>query len=477
MKNWIHYPPRLVPLLSLAAFTGCSSGLLDVGPEYQSPSIEAPASFQNSDELAGAQELSPRWWDLFGDPSLSYLIETALAHNQDLAAAAHRVEQARALAGQARADLFPQLAIEAQAGRQQSLQTGYQAGEYVRIPGMLSYEIDLWGGVRRGASAANATADSAQRNYEAARLSLSAQVAETVYLLRAARIEEGIVSATVDTRREARDVIAAQHQLGSAAELDLVRAETELAIAEAERAAVARQRSQLTNALAILVGEAAPTFSLEILGSTLPTPPAVPGGMPAEVLQQRPDLAAAERALAAAADRIGVARAAFYPGIRLTASGGWESDDLDAVFSGSRQIWAIGPQVYLPLFQGGRNRARLAGANAAFEEQQALFRQTVLIALAEVQDALTAGRLLSDQAAANDRATVAARRAAALSRTRYDAGYVGYLEVVDSERIALAAERTQAQLQAQRLAASIQLIKALGGGWRPTKADPTLARH
>lgn len=468
MHHSIPLAAFLCGLLTLM-LSGCASPF-DVGPDYQSPSLDAPPAFRGADPTDSDVALSRRWWKLFDDPVLDELIEQALAHNQDLQAAAYRVDQARALAGEARAELFPRLAVEAEGGRHQNPQTAYQPSEYVSLHGLLSYELDLWGSVKRGASAARSEAEAAQNRFDAARLSLSAQVAETVYLLRASRIEQGIVADSIEARRETRDVIAAQYTLGTATDLDLSRAETELALAEAELVAVARRSARLGNALALLCGRPAPTFPLESVGTGLPSPPVVPDALPASVLRHRPDVAAAEDMLAAAADRIGVARAAFYPSVRLTATGGWESDDFDSVLSDGTRIWSIGPQIYLPIFQGNRNRGRLAHSVATYKEREAVFRQTVLVALREVQDALTASQLLQDQESANDRATAAAHRTAALSRARYNAGLVGYLEVVDGERVALAAERTQTRLLVRRIAATIHLIKALGGGWNESSA-------
>jgi multidrug efflux system outer membrane protein len=242
--------------------------------------------------------------------------------------------------------------------------------------------------------------------------------------------------------------------------------------------------------LAVLLGRAAPEFEISNFApqnrdewrassadasraastpqrekSEITAPPAIPAGLPAELLERRPDVAAAESALAAANARIGVAKAAFFPAISLTGSFGQASGDIDRLFKSDSRLWSIGPSLYLPIFQGGRNRANLARSRAAFDENVALFRQRVLVAFREVQDALTATQLLADQAAAQDRAVAAARRAGDLAQTRYDAGYVNYFEVIDAQRTVLTAERASAQLSAQRLVNSIGLIKALGGGW------------
>ncbi|HVU25619.1 MAG TPA: efflux transporter outer membrane subunit, partial [Opitutus sp.] len=241
---------------------------------------------------------------------------------------------------------------------------------------------------------------------------------------------------------------------------------TELATTEADAAALANRRAAVQNALAILVGVAAPGFSVDASDTPLASPPAVPAGLPADLLERRPDIAAAERSLAAANARIGVAKAAFFPAISLTGSAGFASGDIDRLFDSDSRIWSIGPRLYLPIFQGGRNRANLDRSRGAFDEAVAVYRQRVLVAFREVQDALTATQLLGEQSAAQDRAVASAQRAAGLAEIRYKAGYVSYLEVIDAQRTALATERTAAQLAAVRLNASVALVRSLGGGWQ-----------
>ena len=256
-----------------------------------------------------------------------------------------------------------------------------------------------------------------------------------------------------------------RRQIGAAGDVDVARAETELASAEAESSALAIRRSALQNALAVLAGAPAPTFGLSTTVDQPSALPVVPAGLPSTLLERRPDVAAAERALAAAQERIGVAKAAFFPAISLTGAAGFASGDIDRLFQADSRVWSIGPSLYLPIFQGGRNRANLERSRAAHDEAVAGFRQRVLVAFREVQDALTAAALLETQTRAQDRAVVAARRAASLAQTRYDGGLVSYFEVIDAQRTLLAAERAAAQLAAQNLNTRVALIKALGGGW------------
>lgn len=409
---------------------------------------------------------------VFADPTLDALITQALTNNADLAAAAARVDQARALAGAARADFFPQVGIDASATRQRNLDNNYRASDHASLPGVATWELDLWGRIRKGTTAARADAGAAAATLDVARVSLAAEVAQTHYTLLATALEQAAVERGVTTRRDARRIIADRAEIGTSSPLDLARADTELANAEADFAAISQRAATLQNALAVLLGsesaiDAAPNLAL-------PAPPATPSDLPSDLLQRRPDLAAAQLAMDAASARIGVARAAFFPTIALTGSAGWESADFSDLVSGDTRVWSFGPKLYLPLFQGGRNRANLTRAQAAFAEQSARYRQAVLLAFRDVRDALAATRFLAEQTAATERAATAARRAADLSRIRYDAGAVSYLEVVESERSALEAERAVARLRGQRLVASASLIRALGGGWENPDAPDAI---
>jgi multidrug efflux system outer membrane protein len=296
-------------------------------------------------------------------------------------------------------------------------------------------------------------------------------VAQTYLTLRATDRQRAVVRRSLALRREARELIRSRVRAGTAPELDEARVETEVASAEAELARLDRSRHSLEMALAILTGTPAPEFHL---AETAPAPaptPVIPAGLPSELLERRPDVAAAERRLAAANARIGVARAAFFPVLRLTGSAGFVSAELDSLFQWDSRVWTLGPSVSLPLFTGGRNRANLSRARAEFEAAVADYRQRVLVAFGEVQDALTALKFLAGEAAAMDRMQNAAQRVADLARARYDAGIVSYLEVIEAQRTLLDTQLAVARLDGQQQVLVVQLIKALGGGWdRPTAA-------
>jgi multidrug efflux system outer membrane protein len=470
------------PLSRLTLLAALSTPALyafpSVGPDYKQPETASPEFYRDTSSATTATPstaIPADWWLLFNDPALNQLETTALAANQDLRAALARVEQARALSGIARSSYLPSLALNPSATHDNNTRSvdnkvPVQRTTTYRLPLDLTWELDLFGRVRRLNETTRAELAASGATYEAARLALTAEVASTHFTLRALDEELRVVTATIALRRDALALVQARYKSGSAGDLDVARAETELATTEADVTALTLRRSTTQNALAVLLGQPAPAFTtaasptsaLSIRNSTLPP---IPAGLPSELLTRRPDIAAAERTLAAANARIGLAKAAFFPALSLTGNFGYASADIDDLFKNNSKLWSIGPSLYLPLFQGGRNRANLARSRAAYEETLATYRQRVLIAFREVQDALTASQLLAQQAEAQSRAVASARRGSDLSQKRYDAGFVSYLEVVDAQRTALEVERADAQLTGQRWLTHVALIKALGGGW------------
>jgi multidrug efflux system outer membrane protein len=454
--------------------------LLPLNAVFAAAEVSAPPAYRDAPaENLGAWKTGEpadtlargEWWKLFHDSALDDLESRALAANQELRAAAARVEQARAAAGIARSNYWPQLAANGSVVREETSATidnalHDQLTTTYRTPLGASWEIDLFGRVRHLTASARADAESSLAVFESVRLALTADVAANYFSLRAVDRELALLRDTVALRRRALDLVSARLRIGTAADFDVARAETELASTEAELSALANRRAALQNALAVLAGAAAPAFELPLAPASTLVTPEIPPGLPAALLERRPDIAAAERALAAANARIGVAKAAFFPAISLTGAAGFASGDIDTLFKTDSRIWSIGPSLYLPIFQGGRNRANLERSRAAYDESVAAFRQRVLVAFREVQDALTATRFLAEQSAAQERALAGARRAAGLAQTRYDAGLVSYLEVIDAQRTSLATERASVQLEALRLNTSVALIKALGGGWK-----------
>jgi len=292
-------------------------------------------------------------------------------------------------------------------------------------------------------------------------------VAQNYFALRSLDAEIATVASTTGLRHEQVRLVQSRYDGGIGSELEVAQAETELATTEAEAASLAQRRDQLENAIAILVGNNPSVFRLPASSATNwnPQPPAIPAGLPADLLERRPDVATAERQLASANAKIGVAKAAFFPVLTLTGSGGYLSGDVDTLFNWDSRTWSIGPSVSLPIFAGGRNRANYKRSQAAFAESTAVYRQQVLVAFGDVENSLSGIRHLADQAEAQERAVVNAQRAADLATDRFRSGIVSYIEVVDASRDALSAKRANAQLAGQRLIAAVQLVKALGGGW------------
>ncbi len=485
-----------VPLLlaALLVLAGCA-----VAPAYERPALATPAAFKEADAkvdadaaarwkpAAPAEDLHRgEWWKIFADDTLNALEAEALAANQELAAAAARLAQARALEGSARAERAPQI----DAGFGPSRQRASPAAQGLaadadtspatlwRAQATIAYEVDLFGRVASAVEAAGA--DSAQRAalLRSVQLALQADVAQAYFLLRELDAEQALFGATVRLREEALRLLQRRFDAGDIGELDVARARTELAAAQAEAHGIARRRAAAEHALAILLGKppAAFDFAAQPLARVAV---AVPPGLPSALLERRPDIAAAERAMAAANARIGIARAAFFPRLTLTGALGYESAELGDLLRWSSRSFLLGPLagtvLSLPIFDGGRRDAELARSRAVFEEDVARYRQTVLEAFREVEDGLAALRTLADQTRTQDEALAAAERAARLSQLQYREGATSYFEVIDADRSVLQQRRAALQLDGEHARAAVALIRALGGGWDEAPAAGTPA--
>ncbi len=460
-------------LLLFAGLTGCT-----MGPDYQRPDVTVPAVYREDapwKQAAPADEMDKgAWWQVYNDPLLNDLQQRAMAANQSLQAAIARVSQARAAARISESALYPRLDLDpsVQRGRTAADLNGdrAQTATVLRTPLDLSYEIDLWGRVRRSVEAGTAEYEASTAEMQNILLTLQAEVSRNYFSLRSLDAQLDLLRRTVELRRTNLQLVTSLFDNGQVGRLDVARAETELANAQAETAALNRRRVATEHALAVLVGEPVANFTLPLPPPDLEArPPRVAAGLPSALLERRPDIAAAERRMIAANARIGIAKAAFFPAVSLTGSAGYASNELSSLFEWDNRTWSLGPFVSLPIFDAGRNRAQLAEAEAAWQETVALYRQQLLVAFREVEDALSDMRILSEQAEAQQRALDAARQAADLSRKRYRAGLVSYIEVVVSERTALATELLANQVLEQRFQASVSLIKALGGGWDSTQ--------
>ena len=447
------------------------------GPEYKKPDVSdlPPADWRW--KLAAPSDAAPRgeWWKIYGDPALDKLETEALAGNQTLKAALARIEQARAVARMSESYKLPTASAGAYYQHQRlsgnrplgismplDVEPMDQDAHSVSVDA--SYELDLWGRIRHASESDVALAEASGADAENLRLSLTADVATTYFAIRAADMEIAALEDGVRLRGESAKILQERFEKELIPEIDASRAKTELASAKADLAAAQKSRAELFNALALLCGKAPANLEIGEGSALAADPPTVPAEAPAALLERRPDVAAAERRLAAKCAQIGVARAAYFPNVSLVGSAGFLSTDANSLVASDSVAWSIMPKVSVPLFTAGRTKADVRRANAAYEEAVANYRQAVLVAFKDVDDSLADIRFLAQQDAAQDEALKFAQETEKLARQRYDAGYVDYLTVVDAQRTVLAQKRAKAQLAAMRYAASIHLVKALGGG-------------
>ena len=478
MKNMI--AKGVAPLLAALLLTACAA------PEFKQPQLDTPSAFKETQVVTAADgtswkqgqnaERQPRgeWWLAFGDSALNELIAEATRNNANLAVAAARVKQSRAIAGIAEADRIPQIGVGvgAQRARASAMSLGLPAGADVAPQNSYnanlsaSYEVDLFGRVSSNVAAARGDSAQVEANYRSVLLSLQADVAQTYFRLRATDAELATVEQTVHLREESVKVNQRRFDLGDIGEFDLSRAKTELSTTRAEAIGLQRRRATTEHALAVLLGKPAAAYSAgnsPLLDSALL--PAIPTGLPSSLLERRPDIAAAQKAMEASNARIGVARAAMFPALDITANGGGAAGHFSDVFKWSSRSWVLGALLSMPLIDGGRNSNNVRRSEAALEESVAGYRQTVLSAFAEVEDNLAGLRILGGQTAQIDDALVSARRSADLAQKLYDAGRSSYLDLLDAQRNLAAVERNAVQLRGDRAVTTVALIRSLGGDW------------
>lgn len=458
---------RRIAFLLLVGLTGCS-----MAPDYRPPATPVPRDFKELEGWTAATPMdqAPRgqWWEAFGDPVLNDLEARAEQASPTLAAALARYDQAKASAGIERADLFPQVNAGGDASRQRLSGNRFSGNgvapvyDDFSVGATLDYELDLWGRIRNSVKAARADAQASEADLASARLSLQAAVADAYARLRGLDAEAELLRQTVDAFGKAYRLTTTRHDGGIASGIDVNRAKTVLDNAQAQISAVANERAATEHEIAALVGAIASDFSIPVRVQPLRAPE-LPVGAPSQLLQRRPDIAAAERRIFAANARIGVARAAFFPTLTLGLSGGYQASHGE-LFSKPSSFWGLGPaSAVLALFDGGRRRAGVRMSRAEYEEMTAGYRETVLGAFRQVEDALAANRHLADQAVSQRGAATAAGRTSELALTRYRDGASDYLEVVTAQTDALEAQRALLAVQTQRMRASVALVKALGG--------------
>ena len=467
---------------AIRCFLTCSTvlaieGCAPVGPNHTPPTMALPASFsrggvQWNPHSPEAPSTPQAWWKRYHDGTLTALVERSLALNQDLAASAARLRQARELSQAARSLYFPDVNFNGRASRSKTRYLGAVDSPRIEnnfvVPVDFSYEVDAWGKNRRKVESAKATAEAAGESLTALRLTVAGEVAQTYWALRAVDTDEVALDHTLEIRRKALDLLTKRRDAGSISGLDLARAETEVATAEAERIRLEQDRVGLVNALAVLTGSAATGFVVPAQAA-LPTPPAVPPAVPSDLLRQRPDICGAERRVAAANADIGVATAAFYPSFTINSNVGLSAGALSDLFQTSALVWSIGAEASAPITRWRLNEANKQAAIAAHAAASADYRQTVLESIREVENALQGAAILERRQVAQDQALAAATKTFDLSVKRYQSGLVSFLDVVDAERTRLDTERAANGIRAERLAVSVSLIKALGGEGQDSK--------
>jgi len=461
--------PRAVASLLLAgALAGCA-----VGPSYERPEAQTPAAWKEMPTAAGWVAATPadamargQWWQAFGDPALDALAARVQVNNQNIAAAVAAYTQAQAAVREERAALFPNLSLSASARR--SGQRGNGASNATgnnNIALGASWEPDVWGRLRASVSSAQAQAQASEADLAAARLSMLGELAIDYFSLREADAELATLAATIEGYDRSLTITRNRYEAGIAAQSDVLQAQTLLANTRQQRAGLVRTRAALEHAIAVLTGVPPAAFSLPTADWT-PVVPATPPGLPSELLQRRPDIATAERAVAAANAQIGIARSAYYPSFSIDASLGRSTSRISDLFNASDALWSIGLSLAQVVFDAGAIGARVDQAKAAHEVAVASYRQTVLSAFQAVEDQLSALTSLAEQVAQSRIASAAADKTEQQIGNRYRAGQVGYTEVVVAQASALNARRSVLQLQVAQQIAAIGLIQALGGGWQ-----------
>lgn len=465
-------------ILALLTLSGCS-----LIPPYRLPAVEIPAAFKEAPAEGQWKAAEPaedaargEWWKIFADPVLDDLESRAATANQDLQAALARLKQALAIHQNARSALFPQIGVGAGPTRQrpsptsQGLPADAETNAFTlwRAQTTVAYEADLFGRIGSGAEAAAAGAEQQEALLRSVQLAVQADVAQTYFSLRELDALVSLYAETVSLREQSHKVFQRRFDEGDISELDLARSRTELTSARSDALGIARQRAVTEHTLAILLGDTPSSFTFAPHPLTRISAH-VPPGLPSALLERRPDIAAAERAMAAANARIGAARAAYFPRLNLTGTLGYESAELGDLFKWSSRAFVMGPLVgtilSLPVFDGGARRAQMDQARAAYEEEMANYRQAILRAFKEVEDNLVHLRLIEEQTRVQDDAIIASRRAATLSKLQYQEGSVSNLSVIDANRTMLQQQRISVILDAEKARATVNLIRALGGGW------------
>ena len=446
-----------------------------VGPDYRKPTVPMTPAYKEDQgwKLAQPRDDIPRgkWWEIFGDPQLNALEEQVDTANQNVKVAEAHFRQARALIGFFRAGLFPLVTAGASANSVRdstkrpfaSSSSGASTGDFL-LTGDVSYEIDLWGRIRRSVTAAREEAQATAADLETARLSIQAELAFDYFELRSADAQQRLLNDTVQAFKEALQFTINRFEGGAAPKSDVAQAQTQLETTQVQATDIAVQRAQFEHAIAVLIGKPPAEFSLQP-APLEHQPPNIPAGLPSELLERRPDIAAAERRVAEANEQIGIAKAAYFPTVTLNALLGFESNSIRSFGGWQSALWAVGSSLAQTVFDGGRRRATSEAALANYDASVASYRQATLDAFQQVEDNLAALRILEQETTQQERAVVSAKESLQLFTNRYKGGVDNYLQVITAQTVALANERNQVDILRRRMDASVLLVKALGGGW------------
>jgi NodT family efflux transporter outer membrane factor (OMF) lipoprotein len=461
---------RVLVAIAALQLTGCV-----VGPKYHQPAVPAPPAYKELGDWKPAepndQNLGGNWWTVFQDPQLDALELQVNVSNQNLKSAEAQFQQARAALRYNRADYYPTVTAGPSATRTRvsanaptsSLLRGVTYNDFV-FPFDVSYQADVWGRVRKTVESSREQAQASAADLATVNLGMHADLAVDYFQARSLDAEEQLLNTTVTQYEQALELNESRFQGGIASEVEVEQAKTILQTTRAQAIDVGVARAQFEHAVAILIGKPPAEFSLPPLPLTAP-PPHIPVGVPSILLERRPDIAAAERLVASANAQIGVAKSAYYPTISLGASGGFESSSITTLLNGPSGLWSFGLSAVGTVFDVGRRRALTDQARAAYDSQVANYRQTVLNGFQQVEDNLAAVRILENEAKVQDQAVVAAQRSLDLSVTRYKGGVTSYLEVITAQNAALTDEVTAVNILGRRMASTVLLIQALGGGW------------
>ena len=459
-------------IATFAASGAIALGGCAVGPDYVRPTAEAPVAYKEMPPAKPAEpaDAKPRgkWWEVYGDAQLNTLMEGVAAANQNLRVAEANYRQAQALVREARAGLYPTIGANLNATR---VHQGGATTSLYNLALPVDWEVDLWGKIRRQVESSEESAQASAADLASTQLSLELQLAQAYMALRTADRQKKLLDETVAAYQRSVELTQNRYNAGVAARADVVQAETQLQGAQVQAIDIGVVRAQLEHAIAVLIGKPPSEFSLASVDA-IPALPTVPAAVPSELLERRPDIAAAERRVAAANAQIGVATAAFYPTLSLSGTFGFAGSSLGNWIALPSRAWSLGAALATPLFDAGLRQAQRDETIAAYDATVATYRQTVLAGFQDVEDNLAILRILDDEAKAQDIALQSARKALELTINQYRAGIVNYLNVVASQAILFNQEQNAVNLNGRRLAASAGLIRALGGGWRASDLPP-----